>query len=67
MTAQSNSSPISSARSFSSVASIVLIFTGFLVLVGRIQGVATLQSVLPGLVAMKANTALAFMLAGVSL
>jgi hypothetical protein len=42
-------------------------FVGSLVLVGWTLDIATLKSVAPGFVTMKANTALAFLLAGVSL
>ncbi|MBI3301003.1 MAG: PAS domain S-box protein [Deltaproteobacteria bacterium] len=67
MTAHRNSSFTSTARSFSRAASVVVTLVGGLVLVGWAFDVPALKSVFPDLVAMKANTALAFILAGVSL
>lgn len=48
-------------------ASAVGIFIGGVVLIGWIFDISLLKSVLPGFVTMKANTALSFLLAGVSL
>ena len=52
---------------FSRVASVLTIAIGGLVLVGWFFHIRTLQSVSPGLVTMKVNTAAAFVLTGTSL
>ncbi|MBI4379671.1 MAG: GAF domain-containing protein [candidate division NC10 bacterium] len=67
MSTEPSSRLISSLRCFSRAAAIFTMFVGSLVLVGWTLDIATLKSVAPGLVTMKANTALAFLLAGVSL
>ena len=54
-------------RPLSQSGSATAIVVGLLVLVGWISDISFLKSVLPGLTTMKANTALAFILAGVSL
>jgi len=58
---------IFSLRFVSQAGSVTAIVVGFLVLVGWMLDIAALKSVIPGLATMKANTALAFILAGVSL
>ncbi len=58
---------ISRLRFLSRAASAVVMLTGFLVLVGWVLDIATLKSVLPGMVTMKANTALAFVMGGIAL
>src|SRR5919199_4664924 len=57
----------SALRSISQVASAVVILVGCLVLVGWMLDIETLKRILPGLLAMNATAAIAFILAGVSL
>lgn len=56
-----------SLNAFSRGASVAVVLVGCLVLVGWALGIKALKSVLPGLVTTKANTALCFVLAGLSL
>ncbi len=67
MTARFRFRVISWPKSFPEAASVAVICVGGVVLIGWMLNIATLKSILPGLVTMKANTALAFFLAGVSL
>ena len=55
------------ARKLAASAALVVLATGVLVLFGWLLDIPSLKSVLPGLVAMKANTAAGFILAGMSL
>jgi PAS domain S-box-containing protein len=54
-------------ESFSEIASVAVIVVGWLALAGWMFDIAILKSVVPGWATMKANTALAFVLAGCSL
>jgi PAS domain S-box-containing protein len=67
MITQTGRHSIFSLRSLSQAGSATAIVVGLLVLGGWISDIPSLKSVLPSLVTMKANTALAFIMAGVSL
>jgi hypothetical protein len=67
MITQTGRHSIFSLRSLSQAGSATAIVVGLLVLAGWIGDISSFKSVLPGLTTMKANTALAFILAGVSL
>lgn len=67
MTIQSDNRLNSISRLFARVGSLVVVFIGCLVLIGWSFDIAILKSILPGTVTMKANTAVGFLLAGVSL
>jgi PAS domain S-box-containing protein len=54
-------------RTTSKAVSVIVIVLGCVVLVGWLFNISLLKSIFPGLVTMKANTALCFLLAGVSL
>ena len=64
---QSDSRLISLFKSISTAASMIVLAVGVTVLIGWIFNVTLLKSILPGLVTMKANTAAAFALIGISL
>src|SRR5258706_4731782 len=66
MTIQLNPRLVFSFRAFSKYTSIAVIVVGSLALFGWIFDVPALKSVTPGLATMKANTAIAFIVAGVS-
>ena len=67
VTIPSNSKLVSLFRGYSRGASAIGILVGASVLVGWLFDIPFLKSVLPGLVTMKANAALCFILAGVAL
>src|SRR5215204_2171969 len=58
---------LTSYRNASRAAGGFVFAIGFLVLIGWLFNIPALKSILPGFATMKANTALAFMLAGISL
>ena len=67
MILQSDSRLVSLFKSISAAASMIVLAVGVTVLIGWMFNVTLLKSILPGLVTMKANTAAAFALIGVSL
>ena len=67
ITSNMNSRILRFYRNFSRVVSGVVLAVGFLVLVGWLFNIPALTSILPGLATMKANTALGFILCGISL
>ncbi|MBD1826312.1 PAS domain S-box protein [Microcoleus vaginatus GB1-A2] len=64
---QRSSTPIAAVQSFSKKASVAVIAIGCTVIVGWIFDLQLLKSIVPGLVTMKANTAVCFILGGCSL
>lgn len=67
MISQSNSHILSSFKSFSRISCITVIIIGCLVLAGWIFNMAILKGLIPSLPKMMPNTAIAFILSGVSL
>lgn len=67
MSDKSAASFVSGCRTFSKGASIIIALGGVMVLIGWVFNIPLLKSVHPSLVAMKANTALNFLLIGISL
>jgi PAS domain S-box-containing protein len=67
MKSQSNIRFLSILRSYVNVASLVTFGVGLMVMVGWFFGIPALKSFLPGVPAMRFNTALSFLLAGSSL
>ncbi len=67
MTPLSSQQRLATCQSFSKGASVFALLTGGLALAGWLFGIEILKSAFPGLVTMKANTALAFILAGAAL
>lgn len=63
----SNPRLVALLRAVSKIAGAIVISVGFLVLVGWIRDITILKNVFPTLVTMKANTAFAFLLSGLSL
>lgn len=64
---QTKSGSVTALKFSSQIAPLFGVFVGGLVLLGWIFDIATLRSTFPGLIEMKANTASAFLLLGVSL
>jgi len=58
---------VAKSQSFARVASLAVVLSGCLVLLGWIYDITAFKSVLPGLVTIKVNAALCFILAGIAL
>lgn len=67
MISQSDPRLIALFKTISKIAGAITVFAGVIVLFGWIMDITALKSVFSGLVSMKANTALAFLLSGLSL
>ncbi len=64
---ESNNHLLFQLKFFSKIASIIAIIVGLVVIIGWILNIESFKSILPNIVAMKANTALCFILIGISL
>ena len=67
MICQSDPRLVALFRSISKIAGAIAVFVGALVFIGWIMNIAIFKSVFSGLATMKANTAIAFILSGLSL
>ena len=67
MTGQDNLLPVLRPNLFAKVASLTVMLVGYAALFGWTFDISVLKSVIPGFATMKANTALVFVLAGLSL
>jgi len=65
--AGANTRVVAALRAFARIAGAVVVLVGFLVLMGWALNVPVLKGIYPGLGTMKINTALCFLLAGISL
>jgi signal transduction histidine kinase len=64
---EANNHQLSQLKFFSKIASIVAIIVGLVVIIGWTFNIESFKSIFPNIVAMKANTALCFILIGISL
>ncbi len=64
---EANNPQLSQLKFFSKIASIIAILVGLLVIIGWTFNIESFKSIFPNIVAMKANTAICFMLSGISL
>ena len=64
---EANNPQLSQLKFFSKIASIIAILIGLLVIIGWTFNIESFKSIFPNIVAMKANTAICFILIGISL